>query len=39
LENSKQKINEEVKNRNLSVRKLNRYSREKLIAESAKGSK
>lgn len=39
LENSKQKINEEVKNRNLSVSELNRYSRAKLIAESAKGSK
>ncbi len=39
LENSKQKINEEVKNRNLSISELNRYSREKLKAESAKGSK
>jgi hypothetical protein len=39
LENTKQKINEEVKNRNLSVSELNRYSREKLKAESAKGSK
>jgi len=39
LENSKQKINEEVKNRKLSVSELNRYSREKLNAEAAKGSK
>jgi hypothetical protein len=39
LENSKQKINEEVKNRNLSISELNKYSKEKLKAESAKGSK
>jgi hypothetical protein len=39
LENSKQKINEEVKNRNLSIKELNRYSSEKLNTESVKGSK
>jgi hypothetical protein len=39
LENSKQKINEEVKNRNLSISELNRYSSEKLNTKSAKGSK
>lgn len=39
LENSKKRITEEVKNRNLSSNELNRYSKEKLNAEAAKGLK